>query len=245
MKHLVVIPAYNEEQTLAWTVADLQALPEGFEVLVVNDGSEDHTGKVAERLAATSRLPLHVVHLPSNCGIGVAIQTGYQFASWRSDYRFVIQFDADGQHDARYVQTLVSECEKRGLDVCVGSRFLAPQGNGFRSTFARRLGIRFFARLIGLLAGVRVTDPTSGFRCVGPRAWVRFARRYPPDYPEPEALFWCARNDLRIGETAVHMRPRQGGVSSIRHLKSLYYLLKVSLAILVDRMRGKENELEV
>jgi hypothetical protein len=241
MKHLVVIPAYNEEVALPSAVADLQALGDDFELLLVNDGSGDGTGRVAEQLARTSRLRLHVAHLPLNCGIGVAVQTGYRFARARGGYRYVIQFDGDGQHEAAYIPALVAECDKRGLDLCVGSRFLAPQAGDFRSTPARRLAIRFFGCLIGLLSGARVTDPTSGLRCAGPRLWRRFADCYPPDYPEPESLFWCARNRLRIGEAPVSMRRRQGGASSIQYWHCLYYLLKVSFAILIDRLRAREG----
>jgi glycosyltransferase involved in cell wall biosynthesis len=241
MKDLIVIPAYDEEESLPGTVQGLQALPDGYDLLVVNDGSRDKTREVAVRLARTSRLPLHLVELPMNSGIGAAVQTGYIFAARRGCYRYVLQFDADGQHDAAYIPALVEECERHNLDLCVGSRFLDMGLEGFRSTFARRVGIRFFAGLISLLSGVRVTDPTSGFRCAGPRAWSSFARYYPEDYPEPEALFWCARNKLRIGEVAVRMHQRQGGVSSIRYLKSADYMLKVSLSILIDRLRGREH----
>lgn len=245
MTDLIVLPAYREEEALPKTFAALDRhLPvTGFELLVVNDGSPDHTGEVAERLAASFRLPVHVLHLPINSGIGVAVQTGYRFAAERGGYRYVIQFDADGQHDAAAVVRLVEACERDRLDLCIGSRFLGPEGTGFRSTFARRLGIRFFATLIGLLTGVRVTDPTSGLRCAGPRAWTRFAEYYPEDYPEPESLFWCARNGLRVGEIPVIMAERQGGVSSIRQLRTAYYMAKVTLAILMDRLRGHEAEL--
>jgi glycosyltransferase involved in cell wall biosynthesis len=241
MKHLVVIPAYNEEEALPKTVARLQVLPEHFEVLLVNDGSRDRTGEIAERLARTSRVPIHVVNLPMNGGIGVAVQTGYLFAAKRGGYGYVIQCDADGQHDPAFIDQLRHECDRRNLDLCVGSRFLKRCGDGFQSTFARRIGIRFLTGLIGLLSGARVTDPTSGFRCAGPRAWKVFARRYAEDYPEPESLFWCARNHLRIGEIPVRMHQRQGGVSSIRWLRSIYYMVKVSLAILADRLRARER----
>jgi glycosyltransferase involved in cell wall biosynthesis len=249
VRDLIVVPAYNEQETLQRTVADLQVLPEGFEVLVVNDGSRDRTGEEARRVAQASRIPVHVAELPMNGGIGVAVQTGYLFAATQGGYRYVIQFDADGQHDAASIPALVRECEAKGLDLCVGSRFLtaawAPaeggQPDGYRSTAARRLGIRFFAWLIGRLSGVRVTDPTSGLRCAGPRAWQRFARYYPEDYPEPESLFWCARNQFRIGEVPVRMRPRRGGASSIGLVQGVYYVIKVSLAILLDRLRIKEH----
>src|SRR3954471_24972763 len=123
MRNLIVIPAYNEEEALPQTVARLQRLPAGFEVLVVNDGSKDRTKDVANALVHTSRLPIHVAHLPVNCGIGVAVQTGYRFAVTDGGYRYVIQFDADGQHDADYVPALVETAEKNDLDLCVGSRF--------------------------------------------------------------------------------------------------------------------------
>lgn len=240
MRNLIVLPAFNEQEALPKTFAALDRhLTDDFEVLVVDDGSTDATGDVAERLATRFRLPVHVAHLPVNSGIGVAVQTGYRFAAERGGYRYVIQFDADGQHDAATLAPLVDCCERDGLDLCVGSRFLSPTG-GFRSTFARRIGIRFFAGLIGLLSGVRVTDPTSGLRCAGPRAWRRFADYYPEDYPEPESLFWCARNGLRVGELPVAMHERQGGVSSIRRFRSAYYVLKVTMSIVFDRIRKKE-----
>jgi glycosyltransferase involved in cell wall biosynthesis len=240
MKNLVVVPAYNEEEALPRTLADLETLPPDFEILVVNDGSLDDTGNLARCLGRASRLAVHIVHLPANCGIGAAVQTGYLFAARTGSYRYVIQFDADGQHDASYIPALVAECEAKGLDLCVGSRFLKGQA-GFHSTFFRRLGIRFFGGMICLLSGIKVTDPTSGFRCAGVRAWSSFARHYPADYPEPESLFWCARNRLRIGEAPVRMRCRQGGVSSIRYLRSVYYMVKVSLSILIDRLRAREH----
>jgi glycosyltransferase involved in cell wall biosynthesis len=240
MKNLVVIPAYNEEHALPAVVADLNRLPAHYEWLIVNDGSTDDTRATAERLARGSRGRGHVIHLPLNCGIGVTVQTGYLFAAWKSGYEYVIQFDGDGQHDASYVERLVDECARRGLDLCIGSRFINDAADGFRSTPARRAGIRLFCLLIGSLTGAVVTDPTSGFRCAGPRAWASFAQRYPDDYPEPESLFWCVRNGLRVREVDVRMRERQGGVSSIRRFRALYYMMKVSASILIDRLRARE-----
>ena len=242
MKNLIIIPAYKEEEALPKTLSSLEPLAEKFDVVVVNDGSPDGTGRVAELIAAQSRLKIHVIHLPVNGGIGVAMQTGYLFCAKRNCYKYAIQFDADGQHDAGCLQKLVDECEQSGLDICIGSRFLQKEEGNFQSTFLRRVGIRFFCRLISLLSGIKVTDPTSGFRCAGVRAWSHFAQRYPDDYPEPESLFWCARNRLRIGEIPVRMHERQGGVSSIRSMRTVYYMLKVSLAIMVDRMRRKEHQ---
>lgn len=241
MKNLVVIPAYNEEEALPRTVATLQCLPDSYEVLIVNDGSRDATGSIAEGLAGKSRLRIHVVHLARNSGIGVAVQTGYLFADHYGGYQYVVQFDADGQHEATDIAALVAACERDNLDLCVGSRFLEGVDDNFQSSFIRRIGIRYFAKLISFLTGVRVTDPTSGFRCAGPSAWRRFARFYPEDYPEPESLFWCARNKLRVGEIPARMHARQGGVSSIRYLRTGYYMLKVTVAILLDWLRAKEH----
>lgn len=241
MKHLIVMPAFNEEEALPKSVASLAAAPPGFEAVVVNDGSTDRTASVAEALVATSPIPLHVVHLPVNSGIGAAVQTGYRFAAQRGDYyTYVIQFDADGQHPADALGALVAKCQADGLDLCIGSRFLTADASGFRSTRARRLGIRFFSFLIRRLVGLHITDPTSGFRCAGPRAWKRFADSYPEDYPEPESLFWCARNRLTVGEVPVVMHERQGGTSSIYRFRAAYYMLKVSMAILFDRLRRRE-----
>lgn len=234
-RHLVVLPAFNEEGAIARTVAELQSLPDGYELLVVNDGSADRTGAEAERAVGGGRLPGRVVHLPANGGIGVAVQTGYLFALAAGRFECVIQCDGDGQHDPADIPRLVAACRERRLDLCVGSRFLGE--TGYRSTALRRVGIALFGWLIGLLSGVRVTDPTSGFRCAGPRAWRRFARHYPSDYPEPEALYWCVRNKLAVGEVAVRMRRRESGVSSIRSWRSALYMAKVSLAILIDRVR--------
>lgn len=241
MKNLIVLPAFNEEACLPEAIAQLQELPDSCELLIVNDGSQDRTWEVAEELVRTSRLRLHVMRLPINLGIGGAVQTGYNFAVREGIYRYVIQFDADGQHIASYIPHLIQACEDQNLDLCIGSRFLVDAPGSYRSTLPRRLGIRFFCRLIGFLSGTKVTDPTSGLRCAGPRAWQYFAKHYPEDYPEPESVYWCARNRLRIGEVPVRMQDRQGGISSISMSRAVYYMLKVSLAILFDFLRNKEH----
>lgn len=238
-RHLVVIPAFNEEEALPATLAALRKLPPEFDLLVIDDGSRDRTSQVVEEMGrASTEREIRRVRLPANSGIGAAVQTGYLFATHSAHpYEFVIQCDADGQHDPVDIPRLVEACRSQSLDLCVGSRFLEDEGD--RSTFLRRIGIRFFARLIGILTQTRVTDPTSGMRCAGPRAWSRFAYNYPEDYPEPESLFWCVRNGWSVGEIAVRMRARTGGVSSIRYWRTVYYMLKVTMAILVDRLRAK------
>jgi len=240
MKNLIVIPAYNEEESLSKTVASLQRLPKNYDIVIINDGSSDRTKEIAQRLISESRLKLQVINLPIHGGIGVAMQAGYLFAV-RTEYsHYLIQFDADGQHDADYVEPLVKACKERDLDLCIGSRFLLDQEGNFRSTLRRRIGIRFYCFLIRLLSGLEVTDPTSGFRCLSPRVWKHFSEHYPDDYPEPVSLFWCARNKLKIGEVAVRMYEREAGISSIRYFKVFDYMFRVSLAILVDRLRMKE-----
>lgn len=241
MKTLIVIPAFNEEESLPSTLEALTTLDGDYEVVVVNDGSIDRTAQIAAAMAEKCSMPIHVVTLPRNRGIGAAVQTGYLFAASKNSFKYVIQFDGDGQHDATAIPRLVEACEERQLDVCIGSRFLEGGEDNFRSTWSRRIGIRFFARLISWLGEITVTDPTSGFRCAGPRAWKAFARRYPDDYPEPEALYWCARNRLSIGEIPVTMFSRTAGKSSIQFSKGFYYMLKVTLAIIVDRIRKKER----
>jgi glycosyltransferase involved in cell wall biosynthesis len=237
---LVVIPAYNEQDALPQTIDSLQSLPANFELLVVNDGSTDDTALVASRLSTVSLPSLHVISLPLNGGIGIAVQTGYLFAVQQQRFDYVIQFDGDGQHDTNAIGQLVDTCERYDLDLCIGSRFLPESLPGFRSTWLRRFGIRFLAWLISLLGGARVTDPTSGLRCAGRRAWTIFATQYPDDYPEPESLFWCIRNRLRVGEIPAVMHERFTGASSIHTLRGAYYMLKVTLAILVDRLRPRE-----
>lgn len=242
MHALIVIPAYNEQDAIFQTLSSLSGLGPDYEVIVVNDGSRDRTQQVVNDYKTQHSTPLvHLVNLPRNRGIGAAVQTGYLFARHKNRFDYVIQFDGDGQHDAQAIVPLVEACRERQLDLCVGSRFLEGGQDNFRSTATRRIGIRFFAILISWLSGVHVTDPTSGFRCAGPRAWNAFADRYPDDYPEPEALYWCARNNLKIGEIPVRMFERTAGVSSIKLTAGLYYMLKVTLAILVDRIRKQEK----
>jgi glycosyltransferase involved in cell wall biosynthesis len=239
-RHLIVVPAYNEAVNLPTTILNLQSLPDHFEILVVNDGSLDDTSLLMRELIPQSRLKLHFVELATNCGIGAAVQTGYLFAARANHYQYVIQFDADGQHDAAWIQTIVDGCEQQKLDFCIGSRFLDRASADDRSSAMRRCGIRYLSTLIGLLSQFKISDPTSGFRCAGPRAWQAFARSYPEDYPEPEVAYWCLLNGLKVSEVPVVMHKRQAGHSSIRTLNAAYYMCKVTLALLVASLRGRE-----
>jgi glycosyltransferase involved in cell wall biosynthesis len=227
----VVIPAYNEEASIAGVVQAVNALKlENAEVtpVVVNDCSTDAT---EERL---SQLNCVALHLPINLGIGGAVQTGIKYA-YRNGYDLAIQIDGDGQHPPHFIEPLFRELRRSEWDVAIGSRFLEKEG--FQSTFLRRGGIRFLQRLIKLIAGKTVLDPTSGMRLMNRRALKVLSDSYPDEYPEPEAIILYARNGLRFGEVPVEMSERQGGQSSIQGFRSFYYMFKVSIAIIFTSLR--------
>jgi hypothetical protein len=231
--NLAIVPAYNEEGSIARVVADLHRHAPEFDVLVVDDGSTDHTTKEARAAGA------RVVRLPFNVGIGGAVQTGYRYAL-EHDYDFAVQVDGDGQHDARYIDVLMRTLrEQHDIDMVTGSRFLERERDAERSTFCRRLGIRIFARVLSVIVRQPVTDPTSGFRMVGRRGIELFARDYPHDYPEVEAVLLVHSHRLRSTEVPVRMRPRVTGVSSIGASHSVYYMIKVLLAIFVGLFRAR------
>lgn len=221
-KVLVVIPAYNEADSILDTVQSV--IEKGYDYVVVNDGSCDDT----LRICRSHRL--NVLDLPINLGIGGAVQAGHKYAQ-RFGYDIDIQLDGDGQHDPTYLDSLVDQVLD-GSDLVIGSRFLKTT-DGFQSTFMRRVGITWLSAMLKVCTGKRVTDPTSGFRACGRRAIDLFCDQYPVDYPEPESIAVAITNGLAVKEVAVEMRERQGGVSSIGGLSSLYYMVKVSLAILI------------
>jgi len=230
-KILIIIPAFNEAGAIARLLEEIQtAFPQADRV-VINDGSHDLTEENALKTKT------FVATLPFNLGIGGAVQTGFQIAH-DENYDVAIQVDGDGQHDPVYIRDLVKPILEGKLDLCVGSRFL---GNlpGYQSTLARRTGIRFFCRLLELLTGLYLTDPTSGFRATSKKLIKVFADFYPVDFPEPEAIKIAKRHGAKIGEIPVQMRERQGGRSSIRHLATLYYMAKVTFAIFIDLLKKK------
>jgi glycosyltransferase involved in cell wall biosynthesis len=232
-KHLAIVPAYNEAAAIASTVADIRRHAPSFDVLVVDDGSTDDTRRVAREAGA------HVVRHPFNLGIGGAVQSGYQFALER-DYDVAIQVDGDGQHDARYIRELLHELRSRpSLNLVTGSRFLAEDRDGYRSSCTRRLGIRLFARILSRVVGRPVTDPTSGFRMADRRGIELFARDYPHDYPEVEAVLMVHAHRLESTEVPVRMRPRTTGRSSINATRSAFYMIKVLLAVFVGLLRAR------
>ncbi|RCX12362.1 hypothetical protein DFR58_12251 [Anaerobacterium chartisolvens] len=222
MKVLIIIPAYNEEKSLPGLLKGISQNCPQYDVLVVNDCSSDNTSAVCRACG------VKVVDLPVNLGIGGAVQAGYRYALYNG-YDAAVQVDGDGQHNPEYIGELVSQLEK-GSNLCIGSRFIEKEG--FQSTFSRRVGIKYFCTLIKLITGRNMTDPTSGFRACDRKAIEYFSRDYPRDYPEPETLVSANRNKLIISEIPVIMNERKGGKSSITSLKSVYYMIKVSLAVI-------------
>lgn len=227
MKRLIIIPAYNEEDSIEATVLGIQEKMSGFEYVVINDCSTDATRQICEKNN------FNVVNLPINLGIGGAVQTGYIYAR-DNGYDIAVQMDGDGQHDAGFIQEMAAHLEQNNADLVIGSRFIKKEG--FQSSRLRRAGILYFTWLIKLCTGHTITDPTSGYRMAGRRVIEMFAQDYPKDYPEPETVVKILRHGFQVEEIPVIMRERQGGVSSISMIKSVYYMLKVTLAILIERM---------
>jgi glycosyltransferase involved in cell wall biosynthesis len=226
---LAVVPAYNEAATVAGVVRSLQEQAPEFDVLVIDDASTDNTGALAAAAGAS------VIRLPFNLGIGGAVQTGFIYA-FAHGYDYLAQVDGDGQHEPAELQKLVDAIHvNANVDMVCGSRFLTA--SGYPAPLSRRTGIHVFAFALSKILGQRVTDPTSGFRLYNRQAIALFARDYPHDYPEVEAVLLLHASRLRMVEVPVLMHPRGGGRSSITKARSFYYMVKVSLAILVGLMR--------
>ena len=228
---LAIVPAYNEAGCVRPVIESLSQHAPEFDVLVVDDGSTDATAAIAERAGAT------VLRMPFNLGIGGAMQAGYRYA-YEHQYDFAVQVDGDGQHDAAQIERLADAFRAdHSLDFVFGSRF--AEESGYRAPAARRAGIRLFAGLLSLIMRKRVTDPTSGFRLANRRAIALFARDYPHDYPEVEAILMVHAHRLRLREVPVRMDQRAAGQSSITTLRSGYYMAKVMLAVLVGLVRER------
>ncbi|GFO64798.1 glycosyltransferase family 2 protein [Geomonas paludis] len=228
MRILAIIPAYNEARNITAVIEDLKSFR--GDILVVNDGSTDETAAIAKSLGA------EVVSHPFNLGIGGTVQTGLRYA-YEHGYDMAIQFDGDGQHRGDQVFKILELVQKGEADLVIGSRTLP---GGYKMGITRFIGSRIFHCLIRCLAGKAIHDPTSGFRCYGKKTIRLFSRFYTDDYPEVESIITAARNGLRVVEVPVLMRGRLSGHSSITRRKSAYYMLKVTLAMVVDAMRGRD-----
>lgn len=238
MKLLMVIPAYNEEKNILHTLDDLQKKFPQADVLVVNDCSKDGTLRVLKENRVS------YADLPVNLGIGGAVQTGYMYAK-QNEYDIAIQFDGDGQHRADCLTNLVRPLLDDEADMVIGSRFMPESDqNGFQSSAARRFGIRLLSSLIRLITGKKIYDVTSGFRAVNRELIEYYSRNYAQDYPEPEAIVMALSNGFRVKEVPAVMNERTEGTSSIHSFSSVYYMIKVSLAILVAgaHTRGKKEK---
>ena len=226
---VAVVPAWNESGAIGQVVDEIRAFDAEIAVVVVDDASTDDTAAVAEAHGA------RVLRLPFNVGIGGAVQTGFRYAV-AHEYDIAVRLDGDGQHDASELRKLLQPIEGGDANLVIGSRFVDSTGS-YRPPFARRVGIRVFARLVSLLGGQRVTDTTSGFIALD-RVGIRlFSEEYPHDYPEVEATLIALRSGLRLVQVQVDMRERETGTSSITFVRSLYYIVKVMLAILVASLR--------
>lgn len=228
MKKLVIIPAYNEEGNLEKTINDITENALGFDYVIINDCSTDNTLEMCRHHG------FHYLNLPVNLGIGGAVQTGYRYAFYHG-YDLAVQFDGDGQHSAAHLEDMAKVLEKSGADMVIGSRFIEKEG--FQSSGLRRVGIRYFTMLIRLLTGKTITDPTSGMRMVNRKLLEKFTNEYPKDYPEPESVVTILSENYKVKEVPVIMNEREEGVSSISLRNSVYYMIKVSFAILIARMK--------
>jgi glycosyltransferase involved in cell wall biosynthesis len=228
MRVLAIVPAFNEAHSVAAVVHEILEL--GFvDALVVNDGSEDDTSRVAREAGA------RVLDLPFNLGIGGAVQAGYLYAL-RNGYDVAVQVDGDGQHDATEIPKLLEPLANDEADLVLGSRSLGPPS--YRMPASRRFGTRVFSATVSAITGQNLLDTTSGFRAAGKEVIAYFAEHYPQDYPEVEALVLLRRAGFRILEVSCHFRERAGGQSSITPLRSVYYMFKVHLAIVAGLFRS-------
>ena len=235
-KILLFIVAYNEEKSLPGLIRELREkigpASSACEMIVVDDGSTDSTRQAAGDLG------MKVVRHPVNLGIGAAEQTGLLYAS-KNNFDVAVRIDGDGQHPPESIAGLLEEVVSGRVDLAVGSRFVRSSTNGFKSTRLRRIGIKYFSALCFMLTGKMIKDPTSGFRCFG-RDSIELLTEIPPaDFPEVETFIEVVRCGLRVGEVAAPFRSRKGGASSIKFHHSIYYMIKVTMAVLVAGLRRK------
>ncbi|KNY27378.1 glycosyltransferase family 2 protein [Pseudobacteroides cellulosolvens] len=228
-KILVIVPAFNEEKSIPKVISSLYESGHDVDLVVVDDGSYDNTSKIVEESG------VKVLKLPYNLGIGGAVQTGYLYAKV-NNYDIAIQLDGDGQHDPAYIGDLIAPLVEGRADMVIGSRYVKK--TSYNSKLSRRIGMMFFSSLVTLLTGNPIKDTTSGFRAVNRRILEYFADNYPSDYPEVDVLVRLHKKKFKVIEIPVEMKERQGGTSSITPLKSAYYMIKVSIVLLINSIRS-------
>lgn len=233
-KTLVMIPALNEEDSIAHVIGQIQTHVPWADVVVINDGSTDQTAQIAEACGAA------VLPMPYNVGIGSAVQTGYVYAA-RNGYEVTVQNDGDGQHNPAEIPLLIETLQASKADLMIGSRYL--EDRGYITPWQRKIGIVILAKVVSWATRWRITDPTSGFRASNRRTIELCARVYPYDYPEPEAIVLLRKAGFQVREMPVTMNARYGGTSSITPLRSAYYMVKVILAILIDLIRQSPTKI--
>lgn len=226
-KVLIIIPAYNEEKNIEKVVDNIIKNFTQYDYIVVNDGSRDSTRDICKKRG------YQYLNLSVNLGIGGAVQTGYKYAKDKG-YDVAVQIDGDGQHNIAYLEKMLPYLENGDADIVIGSRFIEKEG--FQSSTARRTGIKILSSLIFACTGCKVKDVTSGFRAVNKKFINIYAENYPSDYPEPEAIVAAVMHGGIVKEYPVIMRERENGTSSINFMKSIYYMIKVTLAIIVCRI---------
>ena len=231
MKILVIIPCYNEQESIERVIENLKANAPFADYLIVNDCSTDKT------LGILQTNGMNYINNPVNLGIGGGVQAGYLYAR-ENGYDVAVQMDGDGQHDPKYLEKVCAPVIDGTYDMCIGSRFIEKEG--FQSSFMRRLGINIISFMIKLFTGKKIYDVTSGYRACNKELINFFADNYADDYPEPEAIITSVLSGFKVGEVPVVMVERQGGTSSIRSLKSAYYMIKVCLALVVDRIKVRK-----
>ena len=221
MKILIIVPAYNEEKSIYNVVSSVKLNIPFADVLVVNDGSTDNTYSEAIRAGAK------IINLANNLGIGGAVQSGYIYA-YIKGYDIAAQLDGDGQHNPKDLKKLINEIEEGNADIVIGSRFV--EKTEYKPSFFRKIGIKYFSKLVSILCGKSYYDTTSGYRVVNRRGIKLFSSYYPKDYPEVETIVYAYKHGLNIKEVKVKMNNRKTGKSSITPIRSMYYMIKVTIA---------------
>ena len=231
-KVLIIIPAYNEAESIEGVISAVKKELPDAGIVVINDGSMDSTGSIAKGLG------VRVVDMPYNMGIGAAMQTGYRYAAL-NDYDIAVQVDGDGQHPPDQITYLIGPISEGKADMVIGSRFI---GKGeYSPSLGRNIGMKVFSMVVSMITGQRITDTTSGFRAANKEVLRFFARNYPEDYPEVEAIVLLHKAGFNIIEIPVRMAGRAGGISSITPFRAVYYMVKVLLAVFIDMLKRVER----